>query len=103
MGSLEKLHKEIEEIKKTIPNTIADDFCKLAEEVGELSQSINKTIGIKKHNLTPDEIRLEVLEETADVLQNLLSIASSYNISTSEILEALEGKNEKWKNYKNGK
>jgi len=99
MEKLDILYSEIKEIRTTKSlNNVANDFCKLAEEVGELSQSINKTLGIKSHKLSEEQIKLEVIEESADVLQNLLSICAHYNITLTELLNMLKQKNTKWKN-----
>ena len=71
---------------------------KLTEEVGELAKAINKTNGRKilKEEDTPDAIRAEILDEAADVIQNVLSIIDGFDFTAPEILMAIVKKNKKW-------
>jgi NTP pyrophosphatase (non-canonical NTP hydrolase) len=70
---------------------------KLTEEVGELAQVLNKTIGLKGKRKSFDEVRSDVIEESADVIQNVLCITSKFGISLEEIIEEMYNKNIKWK------
>lgn len=91
---MEELYKHIKKINKLkkIKKSLA--VCKLFEECGELSQQINIDLGIKNGNKF--EVRSGVLEECADSIQNLFSIANLYNITFEELTKELIKKNNKW-------
>tara|TARA_R110000868_G_scaffold176916_5_gene415010 strand:+ start:17190 stop:17498 length:309 start_codon:yes stop_codon:yes gene_type:complete len=74
----------------------AEKLCKLFEEVGELAKGVNKTIGRKITDETPEEIRDNVLEEAADSIQCIFSILGDYNITYQELSMRLNAKNDKW-------
>lgn len=73
-------------------------LCKLTEEVGELAQEVNKTIGRKTKRVdeTDESIRANILEEGADVIQCVIAILASKEISFDELKESLCKKNIKY-------
>lgn len=73
-------------------------LCKLTEEVGELAQEVNKTIGrkTKKVDETDESIRANILEEGADVIQCVIAILASKGIEFEELKKALCNKNIKY-------
>ena len=95
---MDKLYTEISEISKGFKVTPERGLCKLMEETGELAQSVNKTIGFKGPIKPIDEVRHEIVEESADVIQNVFCVASLYGITYQEIVDALTEKNQKWIN-----
>jgi len=73
-------------------------LCKLAEEFGELAQAVNMQTGRKKSSCSPKEIREKVVEESADVIQNVFCVADKFGIKYEEIVRYLSIKNTKWAN-----
>ena len=71
---------------------------KATEELGELVQGVNRTLGIKNMiGLTPADVKANVLEEIADTIQNVLSIGVKYGFTFEEIEEEIIKKNKKWR------
>lgn len=98
-----KVHKMLDEVYKQIgcltdrqDMPLANTVCKLSEEVLELIQSVNKHIGMKKHNQTQKEIDAEILEESADVIQNVLCIMYQRGIKPDDVIAHIKKKNLKW-------
>lgn len=58
---------------------------------------INKVIGRKSTNESKEDIRENILEESADVIQNLLLIFNRLGLDPDELLDKVRVKNEKWK------
>lgn len=100
MGQAKKSFAELTKIvKKDLKNKGIDlslMLCKLTEEHGELAQGLNKILGIKNTNESEAEINANILEEIADCLQLLWSIAIIRNISLPEIWNELQKKNQKY-------
>jgi len=94
---MKKQFKQIKKLNKRDNGDVAKALCKLAEEFGELAQVINKTIGRKPHSLSSKEIQENIIEECADVIQNVFCIADKRGIAYKEIKKALIVKNKKWK------
>lgn len=94
---IDSLYQDIKNTTKFISAPLSNIVCKLCEEIGELVQSCNKIIGVKRHKLKKDQLREEIVEECADSLCNLFSLAASQDISLNEIVEKAIKKNEKWK------
>lgn len=86
---MKNLYEEISELSVMDGCTIPEAFCKLAEEFGELAQSVCKTIGKKTHSLTPEQIREEIKEECADTIQNVFCIADKYRITYEELMDSI--------------
>lgn len=89
-------YKRIGALNKAKGVTVALGLCKLTEEVGELAQAANVTLGIKRGKT--ELIRDNVLEECADSIQNIMSIANLYGITFAELQQALVTKTDKWEN-----
>ncbi len=89
---------EVNRLNGEDPATNEGRLGKLTEEVGELAKAINKTNGRKilKEEDTPEAIRAEILDEAADVIQNVLSIIDGFDFTAPEILMAIVKKNKKW-------
>lgn len=100
---MRKLFDETVEITKIKNHGLALHMTKCMEELGELTQSVNRTLGNKQRKITDTDksIRENVLEESADTFQCLISIMSDYNITYDELKEALTKKNKKWLNQIN--
>lgn len=94
---MKDLFEEIKAIDKTSNKTVEKTVCKLLEETGELAQAVNMTIGMKSHNLTPEQIVDRIAEETADAIQNLFCVAIKCGVPYEAIATWLPQKNEKWK------
>ena len=94
---IEKIYKEIQELDKMDPCSNAEAVCKFSEEVGEWIREINKTMGRKNTEESPQEIRENILEEGADSLQNHLLICSRFNITLEELFTKMLEKNQVWK------
>lgn len=93
---MEELYREIQALNKLDKATHAERLGKLYEESGELATEINKTNGRKGHNDSDKKIRKNVIEEAADVIQNVFSITDGFDITYEELVEAMEQKNKKW-------
>lgn len=97
MSEMKKIFKEIARLDPVFINN-AQRSSKLFEECGELAQAINKTIGMKTTSQSREEVEAEILEESADVIQNVFSILSQYGFSLSDLEKELDKKNKVWKN-----
>lgn len=93
---MKEIFNEIQELNKVHKTTIKKGLCKLFEEVGELAQSSNKLIGLKRHNQTLKEIQEEIAEESADTIQNIFSLCDAAGVSYEEVFDMLQKKNKKW-------
>lgn len=69
-------------------------LCKLFEECGELAQAVNKTIGMK--SVGTSDVRAEILEESADVIQIVFALLSRYDITYDELVAEVINKTDKW-------
>ena len=94
---MKKIFKQIQKLNKLDKAGVPEALCKLAEEFGELAQVLNKTIGRKPHTLTEKQIQDNIIEECADVIQNVFCIADKRGIPLKKIKKALKSKNKKWK------
>lgn len=93
---MKNIFEEIKRLNSTTSTTPERGLCKFFEEAGELAQSVNKIIGVKKHKQTTKEIQIEIAEESADAIQNIFSVADTCGVSYDEIYEMLKRKNKKW-------
>ena len=94
---MKEIYKEVRKINKLDPASHAERLGKLYEESGELATEVNKTNGRKKHKNSEKEIKQNIIEESADVIQNVFSLVDGFGVTYDEIIEALQKKNEKWK------
>jgi NTP pyrophosphatase (non-canonical NTP hydrolase) len=97
MEKFKEVWKEVSEIDKEDDCLLSEAVCKFVEEFGELSTEINKVIGRKSTNESKEDIRENILEESADVIQNLLLIFNRLGLDPDELLDKVRVKNEKWK------
>jgi NTP pyrophosphatase (non-canonical NTP hydrolase) len=76
---MEHIYNDIVRMNKLDPSSPDDRLCKLYEEVGELAQAINKTIGRKKRSEedTDENIKNLIMEECADTIQCVFSFCYS--------------------------
>ncbi len=95
---MKKIYEQVIKLNSVDNVSTAERLCKLFEEVGEMAQAVNKIIGRKRHNQTPDEIKIDIAEEAADTIQNVFSVCDSCGIKYEEIVEMLKTKNKKWEN-----
>lgn len=94
---MKKLFEDVKELNKLDKASHAERLGKLTEEVGELATEINKITGRKSHSNTNDEIQKEIIQEAADVIQNVFSIVEGFNITYEDIVESMKLKNIKWR------
>jgi NTP pyrophosphatase (non-canonical NTP hydrolase) len=99
MEKFNQIFSQIRKINKIDPANPEKRFTKLGEEVGELAKAINKTNGQKvlKPKDTPQTIRKEIIYEAADTIQKVVSLVDCFNISATDLLNALFEKNKDWK------
>jgi NTP pyrophosphatase (non-canonical NTP hydrolase) len=92
------MKKIFNEIKKLDSNQIsnAQRVSKLFEECGELAQSVNKTNGMKSSSQSREEIENEILEESADAIQNIISIVADFGFSWKDLKSEISRKNKVW-------
>lgn len=110
MSKLKKIYKQIDKLDDGRVSN-AQRLSKLFEECGEFAQSINKTIGMKSTNQSREDVECEILEEGADVVQNVFSILADFGFSLKDLEREIERKNKVWekklklndKNKKHGK
>jgi NTP pyrophosphatase (non-canonical NTP hydrolase) len=100
---MKKIFDEIHEINKLDDVGVDKALCKLAEEFGELAQEVNKVIGRKTHNLTSEQIKDNIREECADVIQNTICIADKMGIPYEDLVRDMATKNIKWRKKVDGK
>lgn len=93
---MEKIFEEVQRLNALDVATHAERLGKLYEESGELATEINKTNGRKGHSDSDKRIRKNIIEESADVIQNVFSIADGFDITYEELFKALIKKNKKW-------
>jgi len=94
----EEIYSEIKRINAKDPATAAERLGKLFEEAGELAKAVNKTNGRKvlKEGDTKENIELEILNEAADTIQNVISVIDGFGWSYDHLMFALQNKNVKW-------
>lgn len=97
MEKFKEVWKEVSEIDKEDDCLLSEAVCKFVEEFGELSTEINKIIGRKSTNDSIETIKENILEESADTLQNLLLIFNRLGLDPDDLLNKVREKNEKWK------
>jgi NTP pyrophosphatase (non-canonical NTP hydrolase) len=97
MEKFKEVWKEVSEIDKEDDCLLSESVCKFVEEFGELSTEINKIIGRKSTNDSIETIKENILEESADTLQNLLLIFNRLGLDPDDLLNKVREKNEKWK------
>lgn len=97
-NDFQQIFWEINRLNGEDPASHGERLGKLTEEVGELAKAINKTNGRKvlKAEDTPESIQAEILDEAADVIQNVLSIVDGFDFTATEVLMAIVKKNKKW-------
>jgi NTP pyrophosphatase (non-canonical NTP hydrolase) len=93
---VKELYQQIKELNKLDKATHAERLGKLFEESGELATEVNKTNGRKKTSDSDKQIKQNVIEEAADVIQNVFSIVDGFGIEYEEIVDAMKLKNKKW-------
>jgi len=102
---MEKQFKQVSKLalldEKHNNATLSNHLNKLAEEFGELAQSVNKIIGIKtiKKGETLKDIEDNINEEIVDCTQIMFAIAHLNNISYEEIISKFNLKNDKYELY----
>jgi len=96
--NFENVYADIVRINKKDPASHEARLGKLFEEAGELAKAINKTNGRKvlKSEDTPENVRLEVLDEAADTVQNVVSIIEGFGFTCEDLVKAMATKNQKW-------
>lgn len=77
-------------------NDICKKGLKLNEEVGELSAEILKLVNYKFHNDTQEEIRKNLLYESADSIIQVFDILVSLGYTKEELVDASEKKINEW-------
>lgn len=82
-----KAFKDVARINKQDKTTAELRLCKVYEEMGELTQAVNKTLGRKVAKETKEEILDNILEELADTFQCLYSWWDTSVNKASEDLE----------------
>jgi NTP pyrophosphatase (non-canonical NTP hydrolase) len=92
----EEIYNQIIEVSRLQNSDLSLEVCKLTEETGELAQAVNRTLGIKNHDMSDGEVRDAVGEEIIDTIQNALSIARHYNYSYAELNKLFVLKNNEW-------
>ncbi len=95
---MKKAFKDVSRLNKAKNPDTARTLCKLTEEIGELAQAINVTLGTKKGD--PKKVRANVLEEAADSIQCIFSLCDLYKISFEEISAEILKKNGAWEHGK---
>ena len=100
----EDIYNDISRINKKDPATDTERLAKLFEEAGELAKAVNKTNGRKilKAEDTPENIDLEILDEAADTIQNVISLIEGKGWSCGHLLFAIQNKNKKWEQKVDG-
>ena len=96
MITIQEIYQEISNLNIFDKATHSERMCKVAEEFGELAQSVNKTIGRKINKLSEEEKKAEIIEEGADLIQTTISLLYGYGITAEELIAALVEKNKKW-------
>jgi NTP pyrophosphatase (non-canonical NTP hydrolase) len=98
MIKFEDVYGEISRINKKDPATHSERLSKLFEESGELARAVNKATGRKvlSEEDTPDKIDMDILEEAADTIQNVISVIDGFGWSCEHLIFAIQQKNQKW-------
>ena len=94
---MEEIYNDIAEIAIIENVNTSLCVCKLFEECGELAQAVNMTQGMKNTDKTQEEIKDLILEESVDVIQNIICIAQKFGITYEDILSKFPIKNQKWR------
>jgi len=96
--NFEDVYSEISRINKKDPATHSERVSKLFEEAGEFARAVNKATGRKvlSEEDTPIKIDLDILEEAADTIQNVISVLDGFEWSCEHLIFAMQQKNEKW-------
>lgn len=81
--------KDVVRINKIDPADAPLRLCKVYEELGELTQAVNKTLGRKVVKETKEEVLDNILEELADTFQCLYSWWSTASDSAIEDSEKI--------------
>lgn len=94
---INKVFQEVIDLNNTDKKNYLERFFKFNEEYGELNTEICKYIGITHKPFD----REHLIEETADFLQNAMSVSigicEEFNITTEELMSKITEKNEKWR------
>lgn len=92
---MEKLYKDIKRIDSKHHRGIARKLGKITEELGELFSGVYSFLGWKrnKKNKTESELKENILEEGADVIQNVFCVLSHFGFTYEQVIEELDRKN----------
>lgn len=89
---MKDIYEEIKRINKLDPASSTHRMCKISEEVGELAQAVNKTLGRKVVSESREEVINLIKEEAADSIQCILSLLDSCSVNFEKIrFESLLG------------
>lgn len=77
--------------RETIKDSPLQRFCKLIEEVGELSQALIERDGVKVY---AGKLRHSIEDELADCLIVLVSLANRFNVDLGKAVEEKMKKDE---------
>lgn len=100
-----EIYNDISRINKKDPATHSERLGKLFEESGELAKAVNKTSGRKvlKTEDTHENVQLEILDEAADTIQNVIALIDGFGWTYDHLMFAIETKNKKWEQKVDGK
>lgn len=98
MLKFEDVFNDISRINKKDPATHSERLSKLFEEAGEFARAVNKTTGRKvlSEDDTIQKIELDILEEAADTIQNVISVLDGFGWSAEHLIFQIQQKNKKW-------
>lgn len=87
---------DITNLQRGVGVDVSKICCKVTEETGEFAQVVNKLIGMKVVDETPQQLLSQLTEEAADIIQNVLSVVASQGIPLEDVLKLIPIKNKKW-------
>jgi NTP pyrophosphatase (non-canonical NTP hydrolase) len=97
-SNFEEVFKEISDLNKKDPASHSERLNKLFEEAGEFARAVNKVIGRKQlsEEDTPDKIDMDILEEAADTIQNVISVIEGFGWTSEHLIFQIQQKNREW-------
>jgi NTP pyrophosphatase (non-canonical NTP hydrolase) len=101
--SIGKVFEDIKRLDNLDDSSLSDSFLKLSEEIGELANAINKFNGRKNSLESKEEIILNIKEEIADSIQNLILISTRFGFDHTDIINEIFKKNKKWEKVINNR